>query len=84
MALKKSVTTVYGFEVPEAYHRVESIQLISKTMIRFQIRSFADKEKTHFAESQYECVYDMNGSNPFAQAYEHAKTLDEFSGAISC
>ena len=84
MALKKSVTTVYGFEIPDAYHRVEGVYLVSKTMIRFQIRSFADKEKAHFADSQHECVYDMNGSNPFNQAYQYAKTLDEFAGAIDC
>jgi len=84
MALKKSVTTVYGFEIPDAYHRVEGVQLISKTMIRFQVRSFADKEKAHFADSQYECVYDMNGQNPIKQAYEHLKTLPEFAGATDC
>jgi hypothetical protein len=84
MALKKSVTTVYGFEIPNAYHRVEGVQLVSKTMIRFQVRSFADKEKAHFADSQHECVYDMNGSNPFNQAYQHIKTLNEFAGAIDC
>jgi hypothetical protein len=84
MALKKSVTTIYGFDLPDAYHRVEGIQLVSKNMIKFQVRSFADKEKAHFSDSPYECVYDMSGQNPIKQAYEHLKTLPEFAGAENC
>jgi hypothetical protein len=84
MALKKSVITVHGFNVADAYHRVEGLSFESKDKINFQVRSSIDGSKPHFADAGYNCVYDLNGNNPIKQAYDHLKTLPEFSGATDC
>lgn len=46
---------------------------------------YASAEKGEIAgHASYEFDYDINGANPIAQAYEHLKTLPEFSGAQDC
>lgn len=84
MAFKKSLQTPFGIEVQDAYHRVEGVQLISKTEMKFQVRASIDGVKAHFADSAYECEYDITGDNPIRQAYKHIKTLPEFAGATDC
>lgn len=84
MALKKTVTTSHGIEVKDAYHRVEGVKLASKNQIQFQLRSSVDGTLPHFLDAQLECVYDMNGANPIAQAYAHIKSLPEYSDAQDC
>lgn len=84
MALKKSVTTVHGLDVVDAYHRVEGLSFESKAKIKFQVRASVDGVKPHFADANYSCAYDLNGENPIKQAYDHLKTLPEFSGAVDC
>ncbi|PBJ02120.1 hypothetical protein BSF40_52190 [Pseudomonas sp. ACN5] len=37
-----------------------------------------------FRTESFETVYDLNGENPFVQAYEHLKTLPEFEGCLDC
>jgi|APSaa5957512535_1039671.scaffolds.fasta_scaffold51932_1 hypothetical protein len=81
MALQKTVTTNNGFDAPDAYHRVEGIEFINKTTMRFRIRSHKATGLSPFADEGAECAYDVNGENPFAQAYAHLKTLTEFTGA---
>jgi hypothetical protein len=84
MALKKTAITPQGFTASEAYHRVEGTQL-SKDKMTFQVRSYKDNSGLpHFSDAAFECVYDIAGSNPIAQAYEHLKTLPEFAGATDC
>lgn len=84
MALKKTIFTVFGFEAENAYHRVEGLRLVAKNKIQFQARASIDADNAHFSDKMYECFYDIDGSNPINQAYEHLKTLDEFAGAIDC
>lgn len=84
MALRKSLQTPFGIEIHDAYHRVEGVQLISKTEIKFQVRASLDGVKPHFADSAYQCEYDVAGDNPICQAYRHIKTLPEFAGAVDC
>lgn len=81
MALQKTVTTNNGFDATDAYHRVEGVEFINKTTMRFRIRSYKTTEFASFADEGGECAYDMNGDNPFVQAYAHLKTLDTFTGA---
>jgi len=84
MALKKTVTTVHGFEANDAYHRVEGTQ-VSKDAMTFQVRSYKDNSGfPHFADASFGCAYDIAGDNPIAQAYKHLKTLPEFAGANNC
>jgi hypothetical protein len=84
MSLAKTVSTVHGFQAANAYHRVEGVSLTSKEQIRFHIRSYTAADKPFFAESILSCAYVLDGKNPIAQAYEHLKTLPEFSGATDC
>jgi hypothetical protein len=84
MAFKKSLQTPFGIEVQNAYHRVEGVRLISKTQIKFQLRASVDGVLPHFADSAYECEYDLNGENPIKQAYRHLKTMPEFSDITDC
>lgn len=84
MAFKKSMQTPFGVEVQNAYHRVEGVRLISKTQIKFQLRASVDGVLPHFADSAYECEYDIAGGNPIKQAYLHLKTMPEFAGATDC
>jgi hypothetical protein len=84
MALAKTVSTVYGFQAVNAYHRVEAVSLISKDQIGFHVRSYVSQDKPFFAEQVMSAVYVIDGENPIKQAYEHVKTLSDFSGATDC
>lgn len=84
MALKITVTTPHGITVGGAYHRVESVHIVGKTEIKFQMRSYTSPDFPHFSDVEYSCAYDIGGQNPIAQAYAHLKTLREFSGAVDC
>jgi hypothetical protein len=84
MAFKKSLQTSFGIDIQDAYHRVEGVQLISKTEMKFQVRASIDGVKPHFADSAFECEYDIAGDNPIKQAYNYLKTLPEFAGITDC
>lgn len=83
MALKKNESTQFGFDVPDAYQRVEHLKL-RKTSMEFQVSVYSDITKTAFNHKNYACGYDMQGANPIAQAYAYLKTLPEFAGALDC
>lgn len=86
MALQKTITTVNGIVVDNAYHRVEDIAIGNKTTLNFSLASYVNQDKQYPAfQRQMFCVeYDMNGKNPFVQAYTYVKTLPEFAGAKDC
>jgi hypothetical protein len=84
MALKKTISTVYGFNVADAYHRIENVTLNGKDKLNFNVRIYTVADKPFFAENVMSCDYDLNGANPIAQAYEYLKTLPEFAGAVDC
>ena len=84
MAIEKSVLTVYGIEVKNAYHRVEGLVLENKNQIKFHVRASLNGIEPHFSDNVYSCEYDLDSSNPIKQAYEHLKTLPDFAGAIDC
>ena len=85
MAIKKTVTTVHGIEVVDAYHRVEGVAIQKKTEIGYYVRSYKDASGLPFFAEQYIVSnYDIQGENPIAQAYAYVKTLPKFSGAVDC
>jgi hypothetical protein len=85
MALKLDTVSPQGFNAIDAYHRVNGVSLISKNRINFFVQSFINKDAlVAFASEQYSCLYDLDSNNPIAQAYNHLKTLPEFSGAKDC
>ena len=83
MALKKNESTQFGFDVPNAYQRVENMKL-KKTSMEFQVCVYSDVTKNAFNHKNYACGYNIDGANPIAQAYAHLKTLSEFAGAVDC
>lgn len=85
MAIKKTVTTVQGFEAVDAYHRVECVEIQGKNLISYRVRSYKDDTGFPFFDDvAISSGYHMNGENPVAQAYSHLKTLPEFDGAVDC
>jgi hypothetical protein len=94
MALKLTKTTPHGFVAEGAYLRVEEVKINQKQpessdgqmfMMKFILRSYKQNNGSpFFAESQYSCVYNIEGNNPIAQAYEDLKKLPEFAGAQDC
>lgn len=83
MAIKINTVTNTGITVDGAYCRVEEVKCF-KTSIEFAVRKRVDKEKLSFDEQFFICEYNVDGDNPFVQAYEYLKTLEEFKGAEDC
>lgn len=83
MAIIKDTELENGIKVYGAYLRVENISL-DKTDISFNIRKYVDKNKSFFSEDYLTCPYNIEGENPFIQAYEYLKTLEEFKDAEDC
>ena len=85
MALQKTVNTSYGFIAEHAYHKIDNIRIFNKTSMTFNVKSLKSKdEKNAFDVSSFQCMYDIDGSNPIKQSYEYLKTLPEFAGAVDC
>jgi phenylalanine-4-hydroxylase len=84
MALSKTIETIHGFQALNAYHRVEAVSLTSKEQISFHLRSYTASGKPFFVEQIMTAPYQLDGSNPIKQAYQHLKTLDDFAGALDC
>jgi hypothetical protein len=84
MALKKTASNAQGFTAVDAYHRVENVILVGKDRIAFNVRAYKEQGLPFFADENYNCAYELNGSNPIAQAYAHLKSLPEFAGAVDC
>ena len=55
---------------------------LSKESAVFTVAFRAAEGSEPFKYSNFECLYDLDGENPFAQAYEYLKGLQEFSGSI--
>ena len=85
MALKQTIQSNFGLEIPNAYHRVGRIQIVNKTEMTFSVSAFVDDKANLPVEAQsHGCAYDLTGGNALAQAYAHLKTLEEFAGAVDC
>lgn len=84
MAFKKTVTTPHGLVAVDAYHRVEDVKIEDKNLFSFHLRIYASPDKRFFADRTMTVPCVLDGANPFAQVYEHLKTLPEFEGAVDC
>jgi hypothetical protein len=85
MALEKTVTTPQGFQANGAYHRVQHIGFQGKTGLNFSLVSYKNKEsQVDFQIQPMAFEYDLEGANPYVQAYQYVKTLPEFAEAIDC
>lgn len=84
MALQKTLNLSNNLgsttEIQNAYIRVDRSEVTKNTMsIEVGIYESAEGQKRKV--SFYGTSYDLSGSNPIHQAYEHLKTLPEFAGA---
>jgi hypothetical protein len=84
MALHMNIVTPHGIEVANAYHRVEGVELLSKSQMAFSVRAYADVLRAAVSDARYAIPYDLDGENPIRQAYLHLKSLPEFAGATDC
>lgn len=75
-------TELKGIQVQGAYCKVKNVKL-TKNSISFTLSKYANSnEVLSFDDIQYTCSYDLEGENPYKQAYEYLKTLTEYSEAI--
>jgi hypothetical protein len=85
MALKKTIITASGLTADNAYIRVENPKLVGKSAVEFEAACYvSDNHPVSFYMTRHTGPYDMNGSNPFKQAYLHLKTLPQFADAVDC
>jgi hypothetical protein len=84
MALSKNIVTEHGFEIQNAYCRIESVTILKKSILIFCVDTYKDKTKQSVNSDNFSCAYDFSGANPIAQAYVYLKTLPEFAGATDC
>ena len=91
MALKKSFrktdTQMTGVLIAqECYWKVETLSA-TKSLVRATVSVAPIVENlmgNQIASREYTFTPSLEGSNFIAQAYEHLKTLPEFSGATDC
>jgi hypothetical protein len=84
MALKKDFTTAQGIEIKDAYIRVYAVDCGTKNRATAKISVQVGQDKPMIEQVIGSFAYDLNGSNPFSQAYAFAKTLPAFAGAQDC
>jgi hypothetical protein len=82
MALLKTANTPTGFVAVNAYHRVEGIYIMGKDQMSFNIRAYKDVSLPHFSDVPVTCPYDIDGVNPFRQAYLYLKAQAGFKDAV--
>lgn len=83
MAIKKDINLETGINIDGAYCRVENIT-IDKQTVSFNLRKYVDTVLPFFNEAYYSTSYNIKGENPYVQAYEYLKTLEEFKDAKDC
>lgn len=83
MAIRINVELNNGIKVEGAYLRVE-YPTITKDSISFHLRKYINVEKPFFSEDILSTSYDINGENPFKQAYLYLKSLEEYADAEDC
>lgn len=83
MAILKDIETNFGILIKDSYIRVERLEA-TKEILKFEVKFYVDKNKDYYSSLFYVCEYDVNGSNPFNQAYIYLKTLEEFKDAEDC
>jgi hypothetical protein len=83
MAITLDVKMPCGIAAKKSYCRVESVALVTKDSINFNLRFYINSTaQIAFDEKNFTAPYDLEKSNPILQAYDFLKTLPEFSSAI--
>jgi|14BtaG_2_1085337.scaffolds.fasta_scaffold09775_3 hypothetical protein len=83
MALQKTITIDFNgasVDFSDAYLKVGMIEG-DKNMVRFVLHVHKAEDDRVVDRRTYHFAPDMNGNNFVAQAYQHLKTLSEYSNA---
>lgn len=81
----KNTELFKGIQVNDAIVRIEMLTLLSaKNSMEVVLQFRADEYSPPFKGESFSAPYELEGENPFAQAYAHLKTLQEFAGATDC
>jgi len=87
MALQKTVSLNTNFDTTatfeNAYIRVSNVN-VKKGVSQASVATHKEKDGQVLQKKNYMFEYDLAGNNAIAQAYNHLKTLPEFTGAIDC
>lgn len=81
MAISKTIE-FNGVTIPECYIRVAFVK--GKNRLDVGIDLCANDKSQSFSTRLVSFEPLMDGSNFIQQAYDHIKTLPEFSGAVDC
>ena len=89
MALTKPVALPTGIGIPNAYVRIDELQIKrfgSRRTMTFLLYVYVDKNAKMLPADiqQFSIDFDMDGPNPFAQAYAYVKSLPDYAGAVDC
>lgn len=57
---------------------------LSKTEMSFSVTYRSYKDEEPFSAQNFSAPYDIDGVNPFVQAYEYLKLQPEFFGSVDC
>lgn len=82
MALKHSFN-FKGITIIDGYVRVASYYG-TKDSLNFHVDMCKLPEDPALVSQSFSCALALDGGNPIAQAYNHLKTLPEFSNAVNC
>jgi hypothetical protein len=81
MALTKNIV-FKGIEVDAAYCKVANVS-VTKNSMSFSVSIYSSKNEGEALDNvPFYYAYDIAGENPIKQAYEHLKTLPEFSRSV--
>ena len=83
MAIKHNITLSNGLAAPESYIKVSSVH-VTKSNGTAIVSFHAQQDKEAFQSKSYVFDYDLDAANPIRQAYNHLKSLPEFTGATDC
>lgn len=84
MALTQNIE-FKGIPVSNAYVRVLQTTLgMDKVSMIFSTQTSSRAGIEPLSNEVYSAPYDLEGANPFNQAYEYLKTLPEFEGSTDC
>lgn len=86
MALTKPFQIAQGVSAPNAYIRIEAVNLVKGETTSATIHVYPSQAASTdpIRTLCYGFDYSPDGENPIKQAYLHLKTLPEFEGAIDC
>lgn len=74
-----------GITVVGAYVKVAAVSIQdNRSLLAFSVWYCASVDAVPFKGGVFETSYDIEGANPFDQAYAHLKLLPEFTGCIDC